>query len=843
MTRPRRARPAALAALAFGAAAAAARPAAAQAAAQAAAPAPAARPPYRDPALPVEARVRDLLGRMTLDEKVAQMQSVWAEKRSLVGPGGRFSPDSAARRLPHGVGRVERTSEGVGPAEHARLNNEVQRYLVERTRLGVPALMHEEALHGLMARDATSFPQAIALASTWDPALLERVFAAVAAEARARGTHQVLAPVVDVAREPRWGRFEETYGEDPYLAGRLGVAAVRGLQGRGAAAPNADGAALPPDRVVATLKHMVGHGQPESGTNTAPAPFGDRVLREVFLPPFEDAVREAGAMSLMPSYNELDGVPMHANARVLGGILRGEWGFRGTVVSDWGALPDLVRIHHVAADSADAARRGLAAGVDVELPDRDAYATLARLVRAGQVPEALVDSAAARTLRHKVQLGLFERPYVDEAAAARSVGAPAHRALAEEAARRAIVLLKNAPAGGRAPLLPLDRARLRTVAVIGPNAAETLLGGYSETPLRSVNVLDGIRRKAGPGVRVLYAEGARITEPVASAEHPARGGTNSPARWYTDTFRLADPAENARRIREAAAAARQSDVAVLVVGDNEFTAREAWSPTHLGDRTSLDLPGDQNALVRAVLATGTPTVVVLVHGRPLAVNLLADSVPAVLDAWYLGQETGTAVADVLFGDVNPGGKLPVSVPRSAGHLPVFYNRKPSARRGYLFERSDALFPFGHGLSYTTFRVGAPRPARAQVAAERLAAGDSVAVSVDVTNAGARAGDEVVQLYVRDLVSSVTRPVMELRGFERVTLRPGETRTVTFRLAPSAFALWDAGMRRVIEPGDFELMAGASSAAVQGARLTVTGGGPVALSAAVPAGLPAAPPGR
>ncbi len=787
-------------------------------------PAPA-RPPYRDPARPVDERVRDLLGRMTLEEKVAQMQSVWAEKRRLMGADGRFSPDSAARLLPLGVGRVERTSEGRGPAAHAQLNNDVQRYLVERTRLGIPALMHEEALHGLMARDATSYPQAIGLASAWDPALVERIFAAVAAEARARGTHQVLAPVVDVARDPRWGRTEETYGEDPYLAGRLGVAAVRGLQGRRASVD----APLAPDRVVATLKHMAGHGQPESGVNVAPAPFGERTLREVFLAPFEPAVKEAGALSVMPSYNELDGIPMHANARVLQGILRGEWGFRGTVVSDWNALDDLVRLHHVADDAAGAARRALAAGVDVELPDRSAYPSLVALVRAGRVPAALVDSAAARTLRHKFLLGLFERPYVDTAAAARSVGTGANRALAEEAARRSIVLLKNAPAAaGGAPLLPLDRARLRTVAVVGPNAAETLLGGYSESPLRSVNVLDGIRRKLGPGVRVLHAEGARITEPAGDSAHPPRGGTDSPGRWNTDRVRLADPAANARRIAEAVALVRQSDLAVLVIGDNEFVAREGWSATHLGDRPTLDLPGDQGALVRAVLAAGRPTVAVLVHGRPMAITEVAERVPAVVDAWYAGQETGTAVADVLFGDANPGGKLPVSIPRSAGHLPAFYNRKPSARRGYLFDRTDPIFPFGHGLSYTTFRVGPPRPERAAVAAERVAAGDTVAVRVDVTNTGARAGDEVVQLYLRDLASSVTRPVLELAGFERVTLRPGETRTVTLRIAPAAFALWDAEMRRVVEPGDFDVMAGSSSASVRSARLTLTGDRPAAV---------------
>ncbi|MDQ6926530.1 MAG: glycoside hydrolase family 3 protein, partial [Candidatus Eremiobacteraeota bacterium] len=362
--------------------------------------------PYRDSTRPVDARVRDLLGRMTLDEKVAQLRSIWADKNRLLGANRLFDTDNAARALPLGIGRVERPSEGRSPAEQVAFTNALQHYLVEHTRLGIPAMMHEEALHGLMARDATSFPQAIALASTWDPALLERIFTAVASEARARGTHQVLAPVVDVARDPRWGRTEETYGEDPYLVGRLGVAAVRGFQGRGALHDT-----LGPDRVIATLKHMTGHGQPESGMNTAPAPYGDHVLREVFLPPFEAAIHEAGAMSVMPSYNEWDGVPMHANARILRGILRNEWAFRGTIASDWFGISQLISLHHVVADSARAAERALMAGVDVELPDPGVYAALVPLVRAGRVPEAMVDSAVVRALRPKFLLGLFEHPY------------------------------------------------------------------------------------------------------------------------------------------------------------------------------------------------------------------------------------------------------------------------------------------------------------------------------------------------------------------------------------------------------------------------------------------------
>src|SRR5438874_8208764 len=762
------------------------------------------RVPYRDPSLPIERRVEDLLGRMTLEEKVGQMLCLWQGKRAITDRDGRFDPARAPKWFRIGVGRIERPGESHGARAEAEYTNAIQRWVKDSTRLGIPVLFHEEALHGLEAEQATSFPQAIALASTWNPELVERVFAVAAAEARARGVHQVLAPVVDVARDPRWGRIEETYGEDPYLAARMGVAAVRGFQGTEVT--------VGPTHVLATLKHMTGHGQPESGTNVGPAPYGERTLRDAFLYPFEVAIREAGARSVMPSYNEVDGIPSHANRWLLRDVLRGEWRFDGVIVSDWFAISQLADLHHVAADHAEAARRALAAGVDVELPDVQAYGTLVDQVRQGRVAEATIDTTVQRLLRAKFELGLFENPVVDPDAADRISGADASRSLALDAARQAITLLKND--GG---ILPLSVERLSRVAVIGPHAAEVLLGGYSGGPRHLVSILEGIRTRLGPQATVEYAEGIRITEDSTFTREPQPhvGGARSHARWGADRVVLADSASNARRRAAAVALARRSQVAIVVVGDNEMTSREAYAPNHLGDRADLGLPGQQDELVRAVLATGTRTVLVLIHGRPLSIPALCSLVPAILRGRYLGRETGTAVAEALFGDINPGGKLPVTVARHVGQLPVFYNHKPSARRGYLFDTAQPLFPFGYGLSYTTFAY-----ANLRVTPARIRAQERTQVSVDVTNTGTRSGDEVAQLYIRDAVSLATRPVKELRGFRRITLQPGETRTVTFDIGPEHLAYHGADMKRVVEPGRFDIMVGGSSTDLRSVALDV-----------------------
>jgi beta-glucosidase len=480
-------------------------------------------------------------------------------------------------------------------------------------------------------------------------------------------------------------------------------------------------------------------------------------------------------------------------------VLRGEWGFDGTIVSDWQAIRQLAGRHRVAADAADAARQALTATVDVELPDVETYPTLVGQVRQGTVPEAAINDAVRRLLRAKFELGLFEDPYVDPDRADQISGSAASRPLALEAARQAIVLLQN-----RGGLLPLQAAEARRVAVIGPHAAEVMLGGYSGVPRHAVSILEGLRQRLGAAATVTHAEGVRLTEDsvFTRGPQPLVGGTRSQARWSADRVVLADPAANRRRLAEAVALARDSDVAIVVVGDNEQTAREAYAENHLGDRAELRLVGQQEELVRAVLDTGKPTVLVLINGRPPAIPELAERAPAILEGWYLGQEGGTAVAEVLFGDVNPSGKLPVSFPRGVGQLPLFYNRKPTALRGYLFASTRPLFPFGHGLSYTTVAYSTPT-----IAPARIPPDGRTTASVEVTNTGMRAGDEVVQLYLSAEVSRATRPVMELKGFRRISLAPGDRRTVTFELGPEQFSYHGPEMKHVVEPGRFQVMVG------------------------------------
>ncbi len=743
--------------------------------------------PYKDSSLPVDERVEDLLARMTIEEKVAQMLCVWQQKpATLVDERGRFDEAKARARFGHGhgLGQVGRPSDaggGLTARAMAETTNAIQRFFVDESRLGIPVIFHEECLHGHAAREGSSFPQPIGLASTFDPALVERVYTAVAAEARARGAHQALAPDLDVARDPRWGRTEETFGEDPYLIGCMGVAAVRGFQG--------DGRFADKKRVIATVKHFAAHGEPEAGTNCAPVNVSMRVLREVCLPAFKRAIVEGGALSVMPSYNEIDGVPSHANRWLLGEVLRGEWRFRGFVVSDYFAIRELnerpeLYGHHLAHDTREAAALAVRAGVDIELPDPDCYPSLVELVREGVVPESLIDERVRPMLRAKFQLGLFDDPYVDPAEAERIVRDPAHRELALEAARKTITLLKNDG------VLPIDTSAIRTIAVIGPNADRVMLGGYSGVPLHAGTALQAIRDRVPPGVEVLYHEGCKITI----------GGS-----WNQDEVTPGDPEENRRSIREAARVAARADLVVLAIGDNEQTSREAWALNHMGDRASLDLFGQQDELVDAIAETGKPIVALLFSGRPASIRNLAAKAGAILELWYLGQESGRAIAEALFGDINPGGKLPITIPRSVGHVPAFYNHKPSARRGYLFESSAPLFAFGYGLSYTTFAFSNLRLER-----ETIRVGESTRVFVDVSNTGSRRGDEVVQLYVRDLVSSVTRPVKELKGFRRVTLDPGQTITVELEVTPDALAFYDIEMMYRVEPGDFRLMVGSSS---------------------------------
>ncbi len=503
----------------------------------------------------------------------------------------------------------------------------------------------------------------------------------------------------------------------------------------------------------------------------------------------------------MPSYNEIDGVPSHANEWLLGKVLRGEWGFQGAVVSDYYAIDDLMNVHHIAADLAQAARLALKAGVDIDLPNGAAYATLTQQVRDGRVPEASIDAAVRRLLALKFRAGLFEHPYADADQAAAVTNDAEARALALNAAQRTLILLKN---DGTLPLrLPEAGAAKPVIAVIGPNSGVARFGGYYGQPPVTVSILEGIKKRAGARAEVVFAQGVKITE-------------NDD--WWADDVQLADPADNRRLIGEAVAVARRADHIVLAVGDTEQTSREGWAKTHLGDRTSLDLVGEQQELFDALLALGKPISVVLINGRPASTVTIAEHANALIEAWYVGEQGGNAVADVLFGDVNPGGKLPVTIPRNVGQLPSFYNVKPSARRGYLFDTVAPLFPFGFGLSYTTFEVGAP-----QLSSDRIGADGSVTVTVPVRNTGSRAGDETVQIYVHQQVSSVTRPIKELKAFRRVTLGPGETQIVSFVLTPASFRLWNIAMQHVVEPGAFDIMAGPNSVDLKTAILHIGGG--------------------
>ncbi|MFH1198178.1 MAG: glycoside hydrolase family 3 N-terminal domain-containing protein [bacterium] len=743
-------------------------------------------PNYKNPELCVDERVKDLLSRMTIEEKVAQMIGIWGVKNTiLLDENGNITLDNLKTQFKNGVGQIGRLSDtrsGVSAKEMAQLSNDLQRFFIEGTRLGIPVIFHEECLHGLAGKEATSYPQPIGLASTFNPALIEEIYTSIAEDARSRGAHQALTPVVDVARDPRWGRVEETFGEDTYLVSRLGVAAVKGFQG--------DATFKDKKRMIATLKHFAAHGQPESGTNCAPVNVSERLLRDTFLYPFKKAIHEGGALSVMASYNEIDGVSSHANKWLLLDVLRGEWGFKGFVVSDYYAVTELnlreeAISHCMAKDKTEAAKLAVQAGVNIELPDPDCYPNLIQLVNDGIVDESIIDELTGNMLKYKFIIGLFDDPYVDPEAVQADQKLEKDRTLALRAARETITLLKN-----EKKFLPLHPKKEKTIAVIGPNADRVMLGGYSGTPKYFTSVLQGIKEKVGKKIEVLYSEGCKLTI----------GGA-----WNEDEIIFADHNENKKLISKAVKTAKKADVVILAVGDNEQTSREAWNINHMGDRADLELFGQQNDLIKAIAKTGKPIVMVLFNGRPISLTNVQDDMNAILECWYLGQESGKAIADVLFGDYNPGGKLPMSVPRSAGHVPCYYNYKPSARRGYLSDEVTALYPFGFGLSYTTFDFTNIRLKKNTISVD-----ESTKVLVDVTNTGKRAGAEVVQMYIRDVFSSVTRPVKELKGFERISLKPGETLTVSIDITPEKLAFTNIDKKFVVEPGDFEIMIGNSS---------------------------------
>lgn len=744
--------------------------------------------PYKNKNLSTEERTKDLISRMTLEEKAAQMMGAWNGKAEmLLDENGNFDIEKAHRTFSdgNGLGQIGRPNDAGGcknAREQVEMTNAIQKFFLENTRLGIPVFYHEECLHGLMAKDATSFPQPIALAGTFNPELVEKLYAMTAEEARVRGAHQALTPVVDVVRELRWGRVEETFGEDPYLVSEMGKAAVTGFQG--------DASFNDKKHVVATLKHFAAHGEPEGGMNCGPANVSERVLRDVFLYPFKEAIQKAGAISVMPSYNEIDGIPSHANTWLLRDVLRGEWGFEGFTVSDYYAIWEMTyrpdtHGHFVAAEKKDAAELAVKAGVNVELPEPDCYRHLVELVHEGRLEESQLDELVEPILYWKFRMGIFDDPYADPDEAERISGCEENRELALQGARESITLLKN-----EGNLLPLNPKSGQTIAVIGPNGDRPLHGGYSGTPKYDTTVLQGIRDRVANKAEVVFSKGCEIT---------------LESDWNKDEVDLPDPEDDRRMIQEAVMVAEKADVVVLVIGGNEQTSRESWALNHKGDRISLELFGRQNDLVRAIVETGKPVVALLFNGRPLSVTELNDKVAGLFECWYTGQETGKAVAEVLFGDFNPGGKLPVSIPRSVGHLPSFYNHKPSARRGYLDGDVSPLYPFGFGLSYSRFSIENVRLENSSIKTD-----GTTRVLADVTNTGDREGSEVVQMYVRDLVSSVTRPVKELKGFRKIWLKPGETQTVEIDITSDALAFHNVNLEYTVEPGDFEIMVGSSS---------------------------------
>ena len=852
--------------------------------------------PYRDARLPVAERVRDLLGRMTLDEKFWQLFMIpgSVDDPSHDYASGSFGLQISVAPTPRPGSAPDIIPWPAAGRAHAERINAIQRFFVERTRLGIPIIPFEEAVHGLAREGATVFPQAIAQAATWDTALIARAAEAIAREARSRGIRQVLSPVVNIANDVRWGRVEETYGEDPHLASAMTRAFVGAFERSG---------------IVATPKHFVANVG-EGGRDSYPIDYSPRWLEEIHYPPFLTAIRDAGARSIMTAYNSVDGSPATQNRALLRDKLKRDWGFTGFVISDAAATGGATVLHRTEASTATAAAHALASGLDVifqstweqHRPYLDAF-------RRGLIPDSTIDAAVTRVLRAKFQLGIFERPYVNADSAALWNGHAEHRELARETARASIVLLRN-----ERPVLPLTQT-IRTIAVIGTDASEARLGGYTAPRAKGASIADGIRARAGRGAVVHYASGpgrfarAHVVVPGEQLASVAEGRPvaglrgeyfdnntlsgeprlvrtdarvdfgwtlNSPGRgipfdWYsvrwTGTItipsggvrrlgvegndgwrlwiddrllidnwrkqsygaRLADVSlapgsrhairleffestGNARvklvwdagvvddaraRIDEAVAAARRSDVAVIVAGVEEGEFR---------DRAMLSLPGHQETLIERVAATGKPVVVVLIGGSAITMSRWLERVDGVVHAWYPGEAGGNAVADVLFGDYNPAGRLPITFPVAEGQLPLYYNHKPTGRGDdYVDLTGQPLFPFGFGLSYTTFAYS-----NLVIEPAQIAPAGSATIRCTVTNTGSVAGDEVVQLYIRDVLASVARPVMELKGFTRIRLRPGESREVRFSVGPEHLRMLDEGMRWIVEPGRFRVMVGGSS---------------------------------
>ncbi|NQT24712.1 glycoside hydrolase family 3 C-terminal domain-containing protein [candidate division KSB1 bacterium] len=728
-------------------------------------------PKYLNKNSPIDERVDDLLKQMSLEEKVYQMVGygdfinvdIFIVEEGRYGyprmeealfhgilDNGEFSFKKATKAIGKGLGQLSTIGRYCTPQKGAERANAIQKFAIEETRLGIPIIIHDECLHGLMAIHATSFPQAIALASTWDDELMQEIAVAIGKETRSRGIHHCLSPTINIARDPRCGRTEETYGEDPFLCSRMAVAYVKGVQGEG---------------VACTPKHFVANFVGIGGRDSNEIELSERNLRDIYFPAFKACVQEADALSIMAAYNSLDGIPCSSNKWLLTDVLRKEWGFKGVVVSDYFSVLGLYDKHRTGQDKGDAAKQAVEAGLDIELPHPDCYLELVDLVENGKMSIDSIDDCVKRILWFKFKLGLFDNPYVNPEDAKKINDCKEHRALALKVAQKSIVLLKN-----NQGLLPLNKD-IRSIAVIGPNADEERLGGYSGKEIKIVTPLEGIQNRAPENVSIQFAQGCDVL----------------------------DDSQNG--FKKAVDIAKAADVALLFMGNSVMTEGESR------DRSNLDLPGVQETLIQEIIETGTPVIVVLISGSVITMGKWVNDVRAIIEAWYPGEEGGNAIADVLFGHTNPGGRLPITCAKTIGQLPLYYNYKPSGRDDdYMDLRGEQTqFPFGYGLSYTTFEFSIPKLQKTSIKKD-----ESTSISVDVTNTGKMAGDEVVQMYIRDKVSSIVRPVKELKGFKRVSLQPGEMQTVTLDINPEKLAFYNMDMEFVVEPGEFEIMVGNSS---------------------------------
>jgi len=737
---------------------------------------------YENPKADINKRIDDLISQMNLEEKTCQTATLYGYARVLKDE--LPTADWKRQVWKDGIANIDEHLNGWGQGassiygrdikKHVWAMNEVQRFFIEETRLGIPVDFTNEGLRGVAFYTATSFPSELSQGHTWDKELVREIGQITAREARALGYTNIYAPTLDVARDQRWGRIEDVYGEDPYLASRLGVEMAKGLQENLTVASTA--------KHFAVYSNNKGAREGQSRTDPQTSP---REVENIFLPPFKAVIKEAGILGIMSSYNDYDSIPVTGSSYWLTERLRSDFGFKGYVVSDSAAVEFLYNKHAIAADMKDAVRQSIEAGLNVKTnftPPTDFILPLRELVKEGKVSMKTLDDRVRDVLRVKFLVGIFDHPYVvDAEASERVVNSNAHQQVALRAARESIVLLKN-----EKNVLPLSKA-IKSVAVIGPNADNDSNTQYRYGPngVKGVTVLQGIKNKLGGGVIVSYAKGCEIIN----------------ENW-PETEVLPEPLTLAeqKEIGHAVDVARNSDLAVVVLGDSSKTVGESAS------RSSLDLPGRQLDLVQAVYATGKPVIVVLINGRPMSINWVNKYVPGIIEAWFPGVQGGTAIADVLFGDYNPGGKLTMTFPKTAGQIPYNFPTKPNAQwEGENTRVRGPLYSFGHGLSYTTFAYS-----NLVISPLKQRLPGSVLVSLDVKNTGAREGDEVVQLYIHDVVSTVTTYEKVLRGFQRIHLKPGEIKTVTFTLGPDDLALWDRSMRFVVEPGTFQVMVGSSS---------------------------------